>query len=132
MEESLKVTRACVSGSEFIKLYYDSVDKMRHKLAKLYLSDAELIWNGNRLTGDAAIQKFYEELPVSQHTVRCFDSQPVSARAVGDQTSLLITTAGFVFFKGKRSDFTQSFLITCFEDKWKVVSDCFRFQQFIT
>ncbi|KAF2354144.1 Nuclear transport factor 2 [Trinorchestia longiramus] len=105
---------------------------MRHKLAKLYLNDAELIWNGHRMTGGTAIQKFYEELPVSQHTVRCYDSQPVNPRAVGDQTSLLVTTGGFVFFKGKRSDFSQSFLITCHDDKWKVVCDCFRFQQFVS
>ena len=53
---------------------------MRHKLAKLYMNDAQLIWNGNRIEGAAAIQKFYEELPVSLHSVRCFDSQPVHGK----------------------------------------------------
>ncbi|KAF2354143.1 hypothetical protein FHG87_015099 [Trinorchestia longiramus] len=27
VEDSLKITRACMSGSEFIKLYYDYVDR---------------------------------------------------------------------------------------------------------
>lgn len=53
---------------------------MRHKLAKLYLEDGKLVWNGNAVDGNISIQKFYEDLPPSIHNVTCLDSQPVRGK----------------------------------------------------
>ncbi|CAL4121280.1 unnamed protein product [Meganyctiphanes norvegica] len=126
--ERLKATLAIESATSFVKIYYDFVDKMRHKLAKLYMEEASLVWNGNTLKGNAAIQKFYEDLPVSSHTITCMDSQPVRDENAGGQSTILVTTYGTSSFQERKQLFQQTFLITAENDKWKVVSDNFRFQ----
>lgn len=50
---------------------------MRHKLSKLYHNEGMLVWNGNQLVGGEKIQKFYEGLPTSYHSIVSLDSQPV-------------------------------------------------------
>ncbi|KAK4303349.1 hypothetical protein Pmani_024635 [Petrolisthes manimaculis] len=122
------LTSACTAAESFTKLYYDFLDKMRHKLSKLYLENGKLVWNGNAVDGNNNIQKFYEDLPPSVHILNCLDSQPVREEAVGKQSTIQVTTAGFVTLKDRKYPFHQSFLITAKEDKWKVVSDVFRFQ----
>lgn len=52
----------------------------------------------------------------------------ISEKAVGQQSTIQVTTSGFVTFGERKYPFHQSFLITAKEDKWKVVSDVFRFQ----
>lgn len=55
----------------------------------------------------------------------------VSEVAVGNQLTFLIQVAGFVRFAQESSrakPFQQNFMITAQGDKWKIVSDCFRFQ----
>ncbi|XP_071550336.1 NTF2-related export protein 2 isoform X2 [Panulirus ornatus] len=126
--DRMKLMSACSAAENFTKLYYESVDKMRHKLAKLYLEDGKLVWNGNAVDGNSNIQKFYEDLPPSLHNITCLDSQPIREEAVGQQSTIQVTTAGFVTFKDRKHPFHQSFLITVKENKWKVVSDVFRFQ----
>ncbi|KAG0723039.1 NTF2-related export protein [Chionoecetes opilio] len=101
---------------------------MRHKLSKLYLESGRLVWNGNQVTGNAKIQKFYEDLPTSVHTLYCLDAQPVRVEAVGQQSTIQVSTAGQVMLKDRRYPFHQSFLVTVKDDKWKVVTDVFRFQ----
>ncbi|KAK8728406.1 hypothetical protein OTU49_009279 [Cherax quadricarinatus] len=126
--DNLKILEACTAAENFTKLYYEFVDKMRHKLSKLYLEDGKLVWNGNAVDGNTNIQKFYEDLPTSIHSITCLDSQPVREEAVGQQSTIQVTTAGFVTLKDRKYPFNQSFLITAKGDKWKVVSDVFRFQ----
>ncbi|XP_069164002.1 NTF2-related export protein 2 isoform X1 [Procambarus clarkii] len=127
--DRMKILAACTAAENFTKLYYEFVDKMRHKLSKLYLEDGKLVWNGTAVDGNVNIQKFYEDLPTSFHIITCLDSQPVREEAVGEQSTIQVTTSGFVTFKEHKHLFNQSFLITAKEDKWKVVSDVFRFQQ---
>lgn len=51
---------------------------MRHKLAKLYLEDGQLVWNGNAVKGSTNIQKFFEDLPTSVHNILCVDAQNIN------------------------------------------------------
>ncbi|XP_076056709.1 NTF2-related export protein 1 isoform X2 [Oratosquilla oratoria] len=119
------VSTACTAAESFVDLYYSFMDKMRHKLKKLFLEDGRLVWNGNSTNGAENIQKFYEELPASEHNISCIDSQPVN---VAEQSTIMVFVSGFVTFQERKTPFQQTFLITAQDDKWKVVSDCFRFQ----
>ena len=50
--------------------------------------------------------------------------------AVGNKLAYVIKTAGNVSFQGRQPrPFQQNFIITAEGDKWKIVSDCFRFQE---
>lgn len=53
--------------------------------------------------------------------------------AVGNKTAYVIQTAGSVKFQGHSDKrmFYQTFTITNEGDKWKIVSDCFRFQEYV-
>ncbi|XP_066985272.1 NTF2-related export protein [Macrobrachium rosenbergii] len=126
--DRMKILTACTDAESFTKIYYEFLDKSRHKLNKLYLDEGKLVWNGNVVEKKENIQKFFEELPTSTHTITSLDSQPVNTEAVGSQATILVTTAGFVVFKNRKSPFQQSFILTAKDDKWKLVSDVFRFQ----
>ncbi|KAJ1525047.1 hypothetical protein ONE63_009892 [Megalurothrips usitatus] len=130
-----KIRDACNVAEEFTKLYYESIDRMRHQLSRHYMDTALLVWNGTGSVGKDQIQKFLEALPTSQHTVASLDSQPVLEEAVSGQFTLLIQAAGSVHFgtggSGETKPFHQTFLITAQGDKWKIVSDCFRLQEAI-
>jgi len=94
------------------------------------LDTATLIWNGNEVTGQDAIRKFYEGLPSSEHQVDAVDSQPVATVAVGSQNTIMVTMSGVVRYqKNKAKTITQTFILTV-EDQarqsWKVASDCVR------
>lgn len=50
--------------------------------------------------------------------------------AVANKLAFLIQVGGTVRYNGKTPrHFQQNFMITAEEDKWKIVSDCFRFQE---
>ncbi|KAF4527751.1 hypothetical protein B566_EDAN013159 [Ephemera danica] len=50
--------------------------------------------------------------------------------AVGGNITLNLLVAGLVRYSDLRpTPFTQDFMITAQEDKWKIVSDCFRLQE---
>ncbi|KAF0306966.1 NTF2-related export protein 1 [Amphibalanus amphitrite] len=101
-------------------------------LSKLYLDTGTLVWNGNSVTGADAIQAFLETLPTSEHTVICVDAQAVSSAAVDAQTTVLIVVSGQVRLKNTTRSFQQHFMLTAQERKWKVVTDCFRFQELVS
>ncbi len=46
-------------------------------VGRLYMDAATLVWNGNAVNGQEAVQKFYEALPTSEHTIDAIDAQPV-------------------------------------------------------
>jgi hypothetical protein len=46
-----KVELACSTAETFIQLYYDRLDSKRHLIGKLYMDNATMSWNGNRLEG---------------------------------------------------------------------------------
>lgn len=132
MEQDLKtkIDQACRTAEEFTKLYYESVDKRRYHISRLYLDTATLIWNGNGIEGKDNIQKFWTDLPVSVHNVYTLDAQPITGPDMTDQLTFLVKVGGQVKYDDKTSrPFNQSFLIAAMGDKWKIVSDCFRVQE---
>ena len=52
-------------------------------IKNLYLDSANLIWNGQSISGKDAIIKFLEDLPTSKTTLSSLDSQPVNGKATG-------------------------------------------------
>ncbi|XP_011299326.1 NTF2-related export protein [Fopius arisanus] len=134
MEQDLKpkIDQACRVAEEFTKLYYESLDKRRFMISRLYLDTASLIWNGNGTEGKDAIQKFWLDLPATDHTITTLDAQPITGPAVSEQLTFLVKVSGQVKYQEKTPrPFTQNFLITAVGDKWKIVSDCFRMQEVI-
>ncbi|XP_022909324.1 NTF2-related export protein [Onthophagus taurus] len=125
-----KIDQAVRTAEEFTKLYYDTVDKRRHCIAKLYLDNGLLTWNGNGISTSDRIQKFYMDLPSSEHCVITLDSQPILDAAVNGQLTFLIQVSGTVKYQDKLpKTFQQNFVITAQGDKWKIVNDCFRLQE---
>ncbi|XP_002731526.1 NTF2-related export protein 1-like [Saccoglossus kowalevskii] len=126
----IKIAQACQAGEEFQKIYYDSLDKRRNKLSKLYSADASLVWNGNACSGSQQITKFYEQLPTSDFRVDTLDCQPIAEEATNGVTSVLVTVSGTVKFEGNRMQgFNQTFVLAQTGDVWKVASDSFRFHE---
>uniref|UniRef100_A0A336MKH1 NTF2-related export protein n=1 Tax=Culicoides sonorensis TaxID=179676 RepID=A0A336MKH1_CULSO len=123
------ISTACRTAEDFTKLYYECIDKKRHQISRLYLDNGLLTWNGNGSAGKESIEKFLQELPSSEHTVSTLDAQPVIDEAVGAQQTLIIQVSGTVKFQDNPSKmFQQTFMVTAQQDKWKIVSDCFRIQ----
>ncbi|XP_066570768.1 NTF2-related export protein 2 [Amia ocellicauda] len=129
------VDQACRYSEEFVNIYYDTMDKRRRMLIKLYLDKATLVWNGNAVSGTHALGEFFESLPSSEFQVQTLDCQPVHEQATQGQTTLLVVTGGTVKFDGnKQHYFNQNFLLTAqtaqpnAQPVWKIASDCFRFQ----
>ncbi|XP_012261867.1 NTF2-related export protein [Athalia rosae] len=132
MEQDIKakIDLACRTAEEFTKLYYESVDKRRYMISRLYLDTGILIWNGNGIEGKDNIQKFWIDLPASDHSITTLDAQPITGPVVANQLTFLVKVSGQVKYHEKPSKpFNQNFLITAVGDKWKIVSDCFRAQE---
>ncbi|KAM9127026.1 NTF2-related export protein 2 [Pangshura tecta] len=127
------VDQTCRAAEEFVNIYYETMDKRRRVLARLYLDKATLVWNGNAVSGQEALKEFFELLPSSEFQVNMLDCQPVHEQATQSQTTVLVVTCGRVKFDGnKQRYFTQNFLLTAqptpTSTMWKIASDCFRFQ----
>lgn len=98
-------------------------------MSRLYLDNALLVWNGNGASGKDNIQKYFQELPTSEHTMVTLDAQPVVDDAVSSQLTFLIQVSGTVKFQDNPSKpYQQTFMITAKDEKWKIASDCFRLQ----
>lgn len=141
-----KIDQACRVAEEFTKLYYETADKRRHVMplfyinnvfinslqlmSKLYLDSGLLAWNGNGITGNERIQKFFIDLPTSDHMISTLDAHPVLDSVVNGQLTFMIQVSGTVRYQDKvPKSFQQNFVITAQGDKWKIVSDCFRLQE---
>ncbi|CAH1101049.1 unnamed protein product [Psylliodes chrysocephalus] len=128
-----RIDQACRVAEDFTKLYYDTLDKRRHIINKLYLETGVLSWNGNGVIGSKKIVKFLMDLPGTDHTITTLDSQPILDSAVNGQTTLMIQVTGTVKYQDKSpKTFQQNFIVTAQGDKWKTVSDCFRLQEPLT
>lgn len=124
------VEQATQAGEEFSNVYYETFDKRRHLMAKLYSANTTIIWNGNVVKGGPEIvTEFFNGLPATEHTLHSLDCQPVSDQAIPGQTTVLVVVEGMVKFDGHKAElFSQNFLLTAEGGKvWKVASDCFRF-----
>lgn len=98
-------------------------------MSRLYLDNAIVVWNGNGTTGKENIQKYFQELPMTEHSVTTLDAQPVIDDATLNQKTLLVMVSGMFRLQGNsQKQFQQTFMITAQGDKWKIVSDCFRIQ----
>ena len=98
-------------------------------MSRLYMDTGLLVWNGNGKKGKEFIEKFFQELPSTEHNLTTLDAQPIIDDAVGAQQTILIQATGTVKYQGKPSRaFQQTFMITAQLDKWKIVNDCFRLQ----
>ncbi|XP_070151755.1 NTF2-related export protein isoform X1 [Polyergus mexicanus] len=136
MDQDLKakIDQACRTAEEFTKLYYEYLDKRRYLISRMYMETATLMWNGNGVVGKDNIQKFWTDLPSSEHTVTTLDAQPITGKCpeVANQLTFLVKVGGQVKYEEKSpKPFNQTFLITAMGDKWKIVSDCFRMQELL-
>uniref|UniRef100_A0A4X2M580 NTF2-related export protein n=1 Tax=Vombatus ursinus TaxID=29139 RepID=A0A4X2M580_VOMUR len=127
------VDQACRAAEEFVNVYYETIDKRRAMMTRLYLDMATVVWNGNVVSGPDALSKFFDTLPASEFRVNVVDCQPVHEEATQSQTTVLVVTCGTVKFDGNKLHyFNQNFLLTTQVTPngtvWKIASDCFRFQ----
>ncbi|XP_039286621.1 NTF2-related export protein [Nilaparvata lugens] len=102
-------------------------------MSRLYQDTAILVWNGNGILGKEEIQKFLSDLPTCDHSVRVLDSQKILDSAVSNQLAYAILATGTVKYTGKpMKQFAENFIITAEGERWKIVSDSFRFQEFVS
>lgn len=59
-------------------------------ISRLYLDTATLIWNGNGIEGKDNIQKFWTDLPPSDHSVFTLDAQPITGKELHAQFKHLV------------------------------------------
>ncbi|XP_066137294.1 NTF2-related export protein 2-like [Saccopteryx bilineata] len=125
------VDQACKAVEEFVSTYYETMDKRRWPLTRLYLEKAILIWNGNLITGLEALANFFDVLPSSEFQVNMLDCQPVHEQATQAQTTVLVVTSGTVKFDGnKHHFFDQNFQLTAQTTTSNPVEDCKRLLPF--
>nr|CAI5864035.1 unnamed protein product [Callosobruchus analis] len=98
-----KINEACRVAEEFTKLYYETVDRKRHLISRLYLDTGLLSWNGNGVTGNQNILKFMIDLPTTDHSITTLDAQPILDSAVNGQLSFIIQVSGSVRYQDKPS-----------------------------
>uniref|UniRef100_A0A8C5JBC0 NTF2-related export protein n=1 Tax=Junco hyemalis TaxID=40217 RepID=A0A8C5JBC0_JUNHY len=83
------VDQACRAADEFVNIYYETMDKRRRALTRLYLDKATLVWNGNAVSGQEELNKFFEMLPSSEFQVNVLDCQPVHEGGIFRTSTLL-------------------------------------------
>ncbi|KAM3720286.1 NTF2-related export protein [Dirofilaria immitis] len=116
---------ACIAAKKFTDLFYDAVDRKRNKMNFLYADGAILVWNGNAIRGVEVIAKFYDSLPNSTHTLESLDCQYIDS---SDQARPLVVLAvGKVVLGQMTHAFTQTLVLTLEDEKYKILSDRFRF-----
>ncbi|CAK9294036.1 unnamed protein product [Gordionus sp. m RMFG-2023] len=130
------ILQADKTSETFTSLYYDTIDKKRNIIHKLYHDNATLIWNGNHYQGLEAIKTFFEQIPTSEHKTDCLDAQPITPNVTNGQTSITLNVHGIVSYDENSSNrrlhppklmgFNQSFILIAEGDKWKIISDWVR------
>lgn len=122
--------QACLAAKEFGKLYFSTFDRQRHKLVKLYAEISTVVWNGNAYAGTTKINEFFVSLPATAHKLTSMDCQPINRIATSNRISILVVCEGYVKYgnEKERKYFSQTFfLLLSDNEKWKIISDCFRF-----
>lgn len=128
ISSKLLVTQACDDGVKFAQLFYKTLDKERHTMAKLFHDNATLLWNGNPMQGKANVISFYEKLPSIETQLHSIDAQPILDVSVGAQM-ICVKCCGrmkFASTKEPPKNFTESFMLTAENNVWKVVADTYR------
>lgn len=123
-----KINEAARVADEFTKLYYEHIDKKKPGLNKLFMDEALFVYNGNGFSGNEEIAKFITKMPSTEHFLTTVDAQPILDSSAG--RTILIQVSGTVKVASQKSKaFQQSFTVTANNNKWKVVTDCFRLQE---
>ncbi|KAI8761786.1 NTF2-related export protein 2 [Biomphalaria glabrata] len=129
-----KSFQATIAAGEFSKLYFETFDKRRQAIIKMYQEKATLVWNGHYVSGADEIMKFFDKLPQSEYTVEGMDTQPILADTVSKGiNSIIVTVFGKVKFKESEKKvpeskvFAQTFILSAHDNKWKIDSDNMRF-----
>jgi len=123
-----RINEAARAADDFTKLYYENIDQKKLTFNKLFMDTALLVYNGNGFSGIEAISKFIKEMPETVHTITTIDAQPILDESAG--RTFLIQVSGTVKIGSQRSKaFQQTFTITAQNNKWKIVTDCFRLQE---
>ncbi|XP_050417400.1 NTF2-related export protein 1 [Patella vulgata] len=122
-----RVELASQAGEEFYQLFYDTVDKKRHLLKKLYEESATCVWNGNTFKGATDIVQFYESLPITQHNITSINAVPLLESLTPGQTTIVVTVFGTVKYDKQTKSFYQNFTLSSHSTVWKIISDVFRF-----
>ncbi|KFO37810.1 NTF2-related export protein 1 [Fukomys damarensis] len=94
-------------------------------------------WCGNAVSGQESLSEFFEMLPSSEFQINVVDCQTVHDEATPSQTTVLVVICRSVKFEGnKQPDFHQNFILTAQPSPnntvWKIASDCFRFQDWVS
>ncbi|XP_039252150.1 NTF2-related export protein 2-like [Styela clava] len=122
-----QIEAAIEAGEKFTKIFYETFDKKRHMISKLYHDTAQLLWEGNPVSGKDAIQKFLQDLPGCYHNIDCFDSQPVLQQFTEGKSTVVVSVSGTVKYDSNTlRGFTQNFTLTSTDDVWKIISDSLR------
>jgi len=117
-------------GSDFVHIFYKTLDTKRHELGKYYADDAKITWNGNEIDIKNR-QEFQSGLAETIHSIEDFDVHPMlNEFNKSGHYMILITVSGSVRYRGNGIKlFYQSFMLAAFESKWKIVSDNYRFAE---
>ncbi|XP_054164032.1 NTF2-related export protein-like [Oppia nitens] len=124
---ALRITQGCDDGKKFAELFYEKLDKGRHTMGQLFHESANVLWNGNPVTGKANAVTFYESLPTVETQLFSIDAQPVLEAAAGQQICITVVCNGKMKFASNVTrSFTESFLLTAENNVWKVLTDTYR------
>ncbi|ELU00043.1 hypothetical protein CAPTEDRAFT_106742, partial [Capitella teleta] len=112
---------------QFVKLYYETMEKRRHMVSKFYMDSSTLLWNGNPAKGLTEVTSFLENVPSTKYVIEGMDTHPMPGEPIVDQKSILVTTSGTVQYEDSNSKgFFQNFILTAQGTTWKIVSDSMR------
>ncbi|KYQ90193.1 hypothetical protein DLAC_08791 [Tieghemostelium lacteum] len=112
-EQQKKIIQNTTDKAEtFVKdYYYHLYDTNRKEVVKLYKDISISIWNGTECKGITNIEKLLSEIPTSNHSVECYDCQPVTSDDP-ENPNILIVTSGKVTYNVQSShSFHHTFLL---------------------
>jgi NTF2-related export protein 1/2 len=111
---------SCKAAVKFVSTFYDTIDRKRHLIQKLYFESSILLYNGNPFSTSQQIFQFLLSLPASKHEILTIDAQPLNS-------DLLVQVAGRVTYgEQKDSQFSQIFCLTQQGSAYVIGSDTFR------
>lgn len=127
----LRVTQACDDGRKFAEIFYEKLDKNRTAINGLYLTTANLVWNGNFVQGKDKIVSFYENLPSSETNLMSVDAQPMlDLPEFMGQVTITVICGGRMKIGTRTKFFSECFMLTAENQNgkptWKIVSDTYR------
>jgi NTF2-related export protein 1/2 len=106
---------------KFTSTYYETMDKQRHLISKLYGENAVLVWNGNPYIGQE-IGSFLLQFPLTKTEILSYDAQPT-------QGDLLVQSTGLIIYGNEKPKaFSQVFILkSSGGTQYSIASDTFRF-----